>query len=280
MKKRFFRPLALCALAAALLATVLLLPGCNKSNQKLRIIGESLATEQYGVGFRLEDVALRDKVNDTLYQMKQDGTMANISQTWFGKDVTGAFQAIPDTGTDNSWDLVKQKGTLVLGLDASFPPMGYTDDNGNIVGYDIDLAKEVCSRLGITLTLQPINWDSKDVYMQAHTIDCIWNGFTITAERQQVYSFTSPYMENDQVLVVLDSSPYHTLADLAGKKVAIQKGSSAEDALNNAADFKASLAAVNPFDDNVTAIQNVKIGQDAAVLMDSVVAQYMISQQK
>jgi ABC-type amino acid transport substrate-binding protein len=266
---------------AILLLPILLLSGCKSgANQNLRVINGSLAVEQYGVGFRLADKALRDQVNGALYSMKQDGTMAKISETWFGKNVTGGFKAISDKATDNSWNQIKQKGKLVIGLDPSFPPMGFKDSKGNIVGFDIDLAKEACKRLGITPVFQPINWDSKDAEMQAHTIDCIWNGFTITADRLKSYSFTSPYMENDQVLVVLQNSKFNSLSDFKGQKIALQKGSSAEDALNNSAAFKASLAGVDEFLDNETAIQNVKIGQDSAVLMDSVVANYMISQQK
>ena len=95
----------------------------------------------------------------------------------------------------------KERGEFVLGLDDSFPPMGFRM-KGEIVGFDIDLAKEVCARLGIKLRLQPINWSAKEQELNTKNIDCIWNGLTITPERREVILFTKPYMRNRQVLVV------------------------------------------------------------------------------
>ena len=118
---------------------------------------------------------------------------------------------------DQSWDKIKEKGELVLGLDESFPPMGFRDEDNNIVGYDIDLAKEVASRLGVKLILQPINWDSKDQELKTGNIDCIWNGFSINEERKQNILFSDPYMKNNQVVVVTADSNFKTLADLKGK---------------------------------------------------------------
>ena len=103
---------------------------------------------------------------------------------------------------DASWDKVKESGKLILGLDATFKPMGYTDENDEIVGFDIDLAKEVCKRLDIELETYGVNWDTKEVDLDAGTIDCIWNGFTITDERKATMSISAPYMQNKQVKVV------------------------------------------------------------------------------
>ncbi len=180
--------------------------------------------------------------------------------------------------TDDSWEAVKAKGEFVLGLDDSFPPMGFRDENGEIVGFDIDLAKEVCSRLGINLRLQPINWSAKEQELNTKNIDCIWNGLTITPERREVILFTKPYMNNRQVLVVRADSGYTTLTDFAGKKLGLQAGSSANDALDSAAEFKASLGEVVAFDDNMTALMDLELGGVDVVLMDEIVARFYIQQ--
>lgn len=180
--------------------------------------------------------------------------------------------------TDNSWEEVKAKGEFVLGLDDSFPPMGYRDENGEIVGFDIDMAKEVCSRLEIDLRLQPINWSAKEQELNTKNIDCIWNGLTITPERREVILFTKPYMNNRQVLVVKADADYAALADFAGKKLGIQAGSSANDALNSAEEFKASLGEVVAFDDNMTALMDLEQGGLDVVLMDEIVARFYIQQ--
>lgn len=185
-----------------------------------------------------------------------------------------AALAIPSfaAGADNSLKAVKDKGKLVLGLDDAFPPMGYRDENNNIVGYDIDLAKEVAKRLGVQLVTQPIDWNAKEQELNTNKIDCIWNGFTITDERAKAMAFTKPYLRNAQVVVVKKDSGYAKLADLKGKKVGLQAGSSAADALEAAKDFKASLKDVIEFKDNLTALMDLEAKGVDAVVMDLIVA--------
>lgn len=178
--------------------------------------------------------------------------------------------------SNDSWDKVKEKGEFVLGLDESFPPMGFRDDNNNIVGFDVDLAQEVANRMGVKLKLQPINWDTKDQELNTGNIDCIWNGFTITEDRKANILFSDPYMNNQQVLVVLADSNYKTLADLKGKTVALQAASSAADALNSKADFKATLKEVVELKDNNLCLMDLKAGNVDAVAMDEIVARYYI----
>jgi len=177
---------------------------------------------------------------------------------------------------DQSWEKVEKKGEFVLGLDDSFPPMGYRDENGEIVGFDVDIAKEVCSRLNIKLKLQPINWDAKEQELNSGKIDCIWNGFTITEERKNKLLFTEPYMKNRQVLIVTADAAFKTLSDLKGKKLGLQAGSSAADALNSAPDFKDTLKDVIEFDDNMTALMDLEKGGIDVVLMDEIVARFYI----
>ena len=126
------------------------------------------------------------------------------------------------TGEDNSLQKVLDSGKLVLGLDPTFKPMGYTDENDNIVGFDIDVAKEVCSRLGVELETYSVNWDTKEQDLNAGTIDCIWNGLSVSDERKKVMLMSEPYMKNEMVFVVNGSSDVASQADLAGKNIAVQ----------------------------------------------------------
>ena len=121
--------------------------------------------------------------------------------------------------------------TFTVGFDAEFPPYGYIDDNGDYDGFDLALAAEVCERLGWELKLQAIVWDSKDAELKAGNIDCIWNGFTKSPDRVDDYTWSVPYVDNSQVIVVKNDSGISSLADLAGKNVMVQAGSSALSAL-------------------------------------------------
>ncbi|HHV59094.1 MAG TPA: amino acid ABC transporter substrate-binding protein [Clostridiaceae bacterium] len=181
------------------------------------------------------------------------------------------------SGTDKSWEKVKNKGFLVMGLDSGFPPMGFTDEKGEIVGFDVDAAREVCKRLGVELKLQPIDWTAKIQELDTGNIDCIWNGFTINPERIEQVLFTEPYMKNRQVIVVNTSSNFKNLSDLEGKKLGLQAGSSAADALDASADFKNKLAEVVEFEDNLMVLLDLESGRIDAALMDEVVARYQIT---
>lgn len=177
-----------------------------------------------------------------------------------------------ENAADTSLEDVLEKGQFVLGLDDSFPPMGFRDENGEIVGFDIDCAREVCSRLGVELVAQPIDWNSKEQELMTGNIDCLWNGFTITEERKENLLFSDPYVKNAQVVVVNASSPYQSLADLAGGSVGVQAGSSAESAIEDTPDFAASIGEIIQFKENLTALMDLEIGGVDAVVMDLLVA--------
>lgn len=179
---------------------------------------------------------------------------------------------------DTSLSAIKAKGTFILGFDPGFPPMGYTDEKGEYIGFDIDVAKEVAKRLGVELVLQPIDWAAKELELSSGNIDCIWNGMTVTPEREEAMSLSLPYLENAQIICVLKDSSYNTLADLSGKVLSLQAGSSAEDALNAAAEFKSTLGEVVAFDNNVTALMDLDNKNSDAVLLDEIVANYYIAQ--
>lgn len=170
--------------------------------------------------------------------------------------------------------------TFTVGFDANFPPYGYQDENGEYVGFDIDLAKEVCARNGWEVVLQPIDWDSKDMELESGTIDCIWNGFTMSEERLDQYAWSTPYVDNSQVFVVAKDAGIASQADLAGKIVAVQTDSSALEALESedCADLKASFAELVVVPDYNTAFMNLEAGAVEAVAMDIGVANYQIAE--
>jgi polar amino acid transport system substrate-binding protein len=173
---------------------------------------------------------------------------------------------------DSSFEYIQNRKKLILGLDDSFPPMGFRNENNEIVGYDVDLAKEAARRLGIELVLQPIDWNAKEQELNTKEIDCIWNGFTITEERKQVITYTPPYLKNAQVIVVKSDSPVNALADLAGKTIGLQAGSSSADALDEAAELKASVKDIIEYKDYLTALMDLDVGGVDAILIDLVVA--------
>lgn len=182
---------------------------------------------------------------------------------------------------NDSLKYVKEKKTFILGLDANFAPMGFTDKNGKIVGFDIDLAKAVCKKLGVKLVTQPIDWDTKEQELNTKSIDCIWNGFSITDKNKKKLLMTPAYMKNEISLVVKKDSAIKSMADMAGKKLALQSASSAQQTLDSKENkkFKDSLGKTNLFSDYTTAMMDMESGNSDAVLMDTVMANYYITEQ-
>ena len=182
---------------------------------------------------------------------------------------------------------------LVVGFDASFPPYGYLDEATNeYVGFDLDLAAEVCKRNGWELVKTPIDWDAKDMELNSGAIDCIWNGFTINGREDQ-YTWSDPYVDNSQVFVVSAASGIKSFDDLKGKVVLVQADSSALHALQpevsddmtaeekKAAEdmlaFAASFKELQQVPEYNTAFLNMEAGAADAVAMDIGVAQYQVA---
>lgn len=175
---------------------------------------------------------------------------------------------------DESLNKVKAAGELVLGLDDSFPPMGFRDKENNIVGFDIDLATEVCARLGVKLKTQPISWDAKEQELNTGKIDCIWNGMSVDSSRAAAMNLSTPYLKNRMIFTVKDKA-LANLAALVGKKIAVQNGSTAQKLLDASEAGKAAKEIV-PFDDNQTALLDLEKGGVDAVFLDEIVAKYWI----
>lgn len=285
-------------LGAGLLASliaVFLLAGCTAADEvgdggsngsggsetrEYVILEETLKDEEYAVGFRKGDVALRNEVQKALVELKNDGTLAEISKEWFGEDkitVPDTYEPMEVPEGDTSLEDVKAKGTLVLGLDDALPPMGFQNDEWEIDGFDIDVAEKVCEKMGVELVKMPIDWAAKDSELNGKKIDCIWNGFTVTEERKNEVLFSEPYMTNRQVVVTMSDSGISTLADLEGKTVTLQEGSTASDALDSREDIKSGLKDVILIKDNVLALNDLRKGGCEAVIMDEVVARYYTS---
>jgi polar amino acid transport system substrate-binding protein len=150
--------------------------------------------------------------------------------------------------------------------------MGFRNEKNEIVGYDVDLAKEVAKRMGIELVLQPIDWAAKEQELNTKQIDCIWNGFTMTEVRKKNVLYTPPYLKNAQVVVVKGNSPVNTLRDLAGKTAGTQAGSSSVEAIDDAPEFKAGLRDVILYKDFLTALMDLDVGGVDAIVIDLVLA--------
>lgn len=185
---------------------------------------------------------------------------------------------IPTEAATGAAGSLADRKSLTVGFDANFPPYGYMDDNGEYIGFDLDLAQEVCDRLGWELVKQPIDWDSKDMELSTGAIDCIWNGFTYNG-REDEYTWSDPYVDNSQVFVVAADSGITKLDDLAGKVVDVQADSSALTALEDEANatLADSFGELIQVPEYNTAFMNLEAGAADAVAMDIGVANYQIS---
>lgn len=185
--------------------------------------------------------------------------------------------AKPDT--DTSLTDLQAKGTMIVGIDDQFPPMGFVGDDGQLTGFDVELAKLVAEKLGVEAKIQPINWDSKEMELNSGKIDVIWNGYTITAERIKEVEFTKPYLNNQQVLVVANDSTVKTKADLEGKVVGAQVESAGLDALKADPELSATVADIPEYDDYLMALLDLGTSRLDAVAIDKILIGYTMAQE-
>ncbi len=186
------------------------------------------------------------------------------------------------TSTDSSedtWTDLEDRGTVIVGFDDTFVPMGFKDGSGEIIGFDIDLAKEAIGRMGLEPEFQPIDWNLKETELNTKNIDLIWNGYTITDERKEKVNFTKPYLDNRQVIVVLSGSDIDMKADLEGRIVAAQNASSALAAIQ-AEGAAETFDGGEPilFDTYNDAFMDLEAGRVHAVVADEILARYYISE--
>lgn len=200
-------------------------------------------------------------------------TEASVAETELtGEETAGAE-------TDAAKTDAAAGGTFTVGFDQEFPPMGFVGDDGEYTGFDLELAQEAAKRLGLEFVPQPIDWAAKDMELESGNIDCIWNGFTVTG-REDDYTWSEPYMANQQVFVVTAESGIKTLEDLAGKVVEVQAESSAEAALKEDPDLAGTFGTLQTTPDYNTAFMDLQMGAVDAIAMDEVVARFQIEQRK
>ena len=173
---------------------------------------------------------------------------------------------------------VMDKDEIIVGLDDAFAPMGFKNESGEIVGFDVDLAKEVGQRLDKEVIFQPIDWSMKESELNSGNIDFIWNGYTITEERKEKVDFSEAYLNNKQVIVTLVATDINSKSDLAGKKVGAQSESSAIEAMEKDMELYESFngGEAITFEDNNQALMDLEAGRIDAVVGDEILVRYYI----
>ena len=184
-----------------------------------------------------------------------------------------------DKSSKKEYTEKKSGDKFTVGFDQDFPPMGFVGDDGKYTGFDLELAQEVCKRQGWKFVPKPIAWDSKDAELKSGGIDCIWNGFTMDG-REDKYTWSKPYLNNEQVFVVRKDSGIKSEKDLEGKVVDVQTDSSAQAALKDKADLLSTFGNLEVVADYNTGLMNLESGSADAVAMDTVVAAYQIEKRK
>ena len=176
-------------------------------------------------------------------------------------------------GKDNSLEDIKKKGYFTVGLDATFAPMGFRDESGELVGFDIDLAKEVAKRMGVEAKFKPCEWYAIIFDLRSKNIDMVWNGMSVTEQRKKQVAFTEPYLVVGQIIFTRKGTAPAKINELAGKVVGVQLGSSGALAVEKSP-IASQIKEVKKYATNVEALLDLEAGRTDAVVMDSVSGQY------
>lgn len=166
---------------------------------------------------------------------------------------------------------------IIVGLDDNYPPMGFKDDKNEIVGFDIDLAKEAAKRLNRDIEFKAIDWSSKEAELKSARVDILWNGLDITEKRKENILFSEPYMDNKQIIFIPKNSAIQGEADLKGKVVGTQSGSSAEEYIDGNTEFKTSMKEVKKYPDYISAFMDLENGRLEAIIADEITGRYYMS---
>lgn len=188
-----------------------------------------------------------------------------------------AVTALAGCGSNSAQKEESKK--IVVGLDDSFPPMGFKDEKNEIVGFDIDLAKEVAKRLGREVEFKAIDWNSKEAELKSGRVDILWNGLDITDKRKENMLFSEPYMDNRQIVFVAKNGKVVVAgeADLAGKTIGTQSGGTTEEYFENKPELKSSMKEVKYYPDYINAFMDLENGRLDAVVGDEIIGRYYIS---
>lgn len=176
-------------------------------------------------------------------------------------------------GKDNSLEDIKKKGYFIVGLDATFAPMGFRDESGEIVGFDIDLAKEVAKRMGVEAKFKPCEWDGIIFDLKSKNIDMVWNGMSVTEQRKKQVAFTEPYLVDGQIIFTKSGTAPAKVSELAGKVVGVQLGSSGALAVERNP-IASQIKEIKKYATNVEALLDLEAGRTDAVVMDSISGKY------
>lgn len=274
MKKTVALVLALLMVCSCVVA----LSACSKDPYKdLAIVDLGLEKEYFGIAFRSGSDLTR-KVEDITLELIKDGKLAELSEK-YEVGAVGESEYTPKAdacaGSSDYAD-IKAKGKLVIGI-TDYKPMDYKDENGNWIGFDAEYAQLVCEKLGVTAEFKEIEWDNKLFELEGKTIDCIWNGMTITDAIETAADCTVPYMYNTQVAVIKKDmvGTYKDIASLAGKSIAAEGGSAGEKVITGNDSLKNGLKAVTAQTD---AILEVISGASDAAIVDLTLAKALIKE--
>ena len=174
----------------------------------------------------------------------------------------------------SDWEYIQDKGTLVVGLDDTFAPMGFRDEQDNIVGFDIDLATAVEEELGIKVEFKSIEWDAKEGEREAKNIDCVWNGMSWTEDRAKSMSLSKKYMNNKIVIMSMQDIDITDSAQLANYKIGTQADSSALDGIKADKNYESFQANVKEYGDYAAAYLDMKAGRIDVMVIDAVMGDY------
>ena len=189
-----------------------------------------------------------------------------------------SLAACGSSAKDSDAKYIEKKDKLLIGI-TIYEPMNYYDANGNLTGFDTEFAQAVCDKLGLKAEFVEINWDTKEIELNAKSIDCIWNGMTITEERAANMSISYPYVKNAQVVVVKADSAIASTADLIGKTVVAEIGSAGEGQIKGD-DANADLAQANyvGLSKQTDCLMEVKAGTADAAVLDWTLAKTMVGE--
>lgn len=185
----------------------------------------------------------------------------------------------PMTANAQTNKVINQENGVVIGFDDTFAPFGFKNEAGEHVGFDLDLAAEILGQMNVEYTFQPIDWSMKETELNTGNIDMIWNGYSITPERQDVVLFSDPYIENRQIIIVPTDSEIESKADLAGKVLATQEQSASLEAILSDEEFVTTLGS-----EPVTYATFVEVFSDLnnkrvdAIVVDETLASYFLEQ--
>ena len=264
MKKIFALILALCM--------ILTLCACGKKSDSYVIINEDLGAEYYGIAFRAGDEAVRDAIDGAVAKLVADGTYKEIAAKY--EDIDAACLTFLNDGAPKAAEAKAEPRTFIMGIDPEYPPFSYMGDDGEYTGFDVEVCKAACDLLGWDFQVFAVNWDEKLVQLDANECDCVWSGMTILDSMKEAgYVLSEPYFYNTQVLLVKESSGIKSSADLAGKTVAVQLGTSGEELLNNdLADLTATFGNLVTCDSFLKCFTELDGGSVDAVFVDLPVA--------